>query len=130
MQINIGELNKFLNKKIVLDTYNNSCILSNGHIPCCNNEQMHQIQCNFFVVPSNRSAIIEIPDCEWLKLLIVNCQTIDGQHKWQINEKTKKLSPRAKNNSNDNLYKNNKFNLETDYFVAKCKHRNRQGYKY
>ena len=46
--------------------------------------------CNFFVVPGNGSALLGLPDCDWLQLLSIKCQTTNDQHKrGQINKQTK-----------------------------------------
>ena len=37
--------------------------------------------CSFFVVPGNGPALLGMLDFELLKLLTVNCQTTDGQHR-------------------------------------------------
>ena len=62
---------------------------TNGQMQYCNIWKEIEYQCNFFIVPGNRPAILEMPDFELLKLLTVNCQTVGDQHKWQINQPTK-----------------------------------------
>ena len=59
------------------------------------------------------------PDCEWLKLPTVNSQTTEHPHrKWQINEQTRQDKFKTKKINKENLWSNNKFNLEADYFLA------------
>ena len=74
---NIDDLNKLINKNIVLHAYINS------HTPLmdiCHIATMikgTEYQCNFFVVPGNGQALLRMPDCEQLKLLTANCLTIN-----------------------------------------------------
>ena len=34
-------------------------------------------RCSFIVVPGNRPALLGMPNCDWVKLLTMNCQTAD-----------------------------------------------------
>ena len=49
-----------------------------------------EYRCMIFVEAGNGPALLGMPDCEQLKLLNVNCQAIDDQHrKQQINRHSK-----------------------------------------
>ena len=37
-------------------------------------------QCNFFVVPGNKPALLGMFNCKWLVLLNVSCQNTSDQH--------------------------------------------------
>ena len=70
----------FTTKKIILHAYRSEILqLCIGHVTL--NNKVIEYQCDFFVVPGNGPALLGMSDCEWLQLLTVNCQTIDGSHK-------------------------------------------------
>ena len=66
--------NKLTNKKIVLYCNNNSCLPQIGicHIAVI---YKNEYWWNFFVGWGNGLVLLGMPDCKWLKLLNVNCQT-------------------------------------------------------
>ena len=73
--------------------------------------------CSLFVGLVNGLALLGMSNDEWLKLLIVNCQTTHDPHKNdKSTNKQTKISSKQKNK--DNLCMNNKVNHEADYFVA------------
>ena len=37
--------------------------------------------CTLLIVSGNVPALLGMPDCEWIKIVTLNCQTADDQHK-------------------------------------------------
>ena len=60
-----------------------------------------------------------MPDCEWLQLLSIHCQTTDDHWKRrQINKPTKQDSSKPNNSTRNNPHTNNKTEQEIDNFLA------------
>ena len=84
-QTNISELKKSLKGKIMFHAYNNLCILQIG---ICRVAFINKV--TFYILPGNRSALLGMPDCEYLQLLSINHQMANDMHnRRQSNEQTK-----------------------------------------
>ena len=63
---------------------------TDGHLQNYDNEQGIEFQCNFFVVPGNGPALLDMTDCKRLQLLSINCNTISADsHRRQVSKQDK-----------------------------------------
>ena len=81
LQTNIDELNKSVNNKIVLCTYNKSCILPMSICHTAIINKIIEYWYNFFVVLGNGPALLEIPHLQMAKATDCDCKTKIGE-KW------------------------------------------------
>ena len=85
-------------------------------------------RCSFFVLLGYEPALLGMPECEWLKLLTVNCKTADDPYRKQLNEQTRQDKFEIKNNNKGKFYTNNML-IQKQTNFCRSNHRNRQGYK-
>ena len=84
----ITDLNKSVDKKVILHAYNNPCIPQMGVCEVTRINKVIKYQFSFFVVAGNGPALLGMPDCERLQQLSINCETMNNEkRKRQVNVK-------------------------------------------
>ena len=100
----IVDFYKSIEKKVVLDVYNSSCILQIGICKVAIIQKGIESWCSFFVVARSCPALLGMPDCEGLQLLHINFNTMVASHnRRHVNKQYKQDKNEANNNSKINL---------------------------
>ena len=68
-----------VNMHMLLKTYNKTTITQLGTCKVIIEHKKHQKTCQFFVVPGNGQALLELPDIDALKLINIYIDSIDAE---------------------------------------------------